>query len=88
VPTDAGFSTFHFTNGNGSHAPKQRHVERPLQMSSASAVYFSNQAARVKDCEEGLIRRLQQPLHHNPPPGQSFSQSLQSYRRVCISLSV
>ena len=50
--------------------------------------HFSNQAARVKDCEEGLARRLQQPLPHNPPPGQSFSQSLQSYRRVCISLSV
>lgn len=48
---------------------------------------FSNQAARVKDCEEGLARRLQQPLYHNPPPGQPFLQSLQNYRRVCISLT-
>lgn len=49
---------------------------------------FSNQAARVKDCEEGLARRLQQPLYHNPPPGQPFMQLLQNYRRVCISLSI
>lgn len=50
-------------------------------------VAFPIQAARVKDCE-GLARRLQQPLYHNPPQGQPFLQSLQNYREVCISLSI